>query len=656
MTNPIRPTVAAVVAAVFALGALLFPGGANGQEHAQVHNLKVVTDVTPDMTSTETIIAHVRKAGDSDEAMAEALRSMVSDARYWGPSQRLNLRNRLGGTDPIMILNCSMSTICQQDSEMMIAIWNLMGYSTRMHQLGWHTSPEVWYEGRWRHFDATFDAVTRDKDGQVTTVLDRDAIYGVKDNKPWVRHNAYISRTEPYVLGHTMGLTLRRGETFTRYWGPLSKDDGYYVPASDGRRPHDRVDEKGSWMTMAMNAKPRPFEAPPADATYGNGLWVFQPDLGADDWRTLCEQVSDLDVARDEQGVSELRSTRDGKGGQVVFRVRSPYVMTGGKFTAQVRRSGKGGIVMVEGSTDYGKTWRRMLRSQSDKSGPISVDLANLVCAEFDYLLRLTVWPDDKAAELGVASLKFETITQANPFVLPALRPGKTTVRVEAGEQMERITLWPDLEGGQYRQHAVEALNVQRCREAGEMPGWSTGIAAIRTGEESYLTLRVDVPRDLERLTVGGRFTVRPGRVKMFWSLDGKEWTELPMSFKQAGKETRNELRSSIANYETVDSFPAGTKSALVKFWFAPKSADSRPEDMHLLSGLRIDAYYPPPAQKQLPAVEVTYAWQQLNEGKWVDKTHTQKVESLPASYEIEVQADEASQPRMKWLRVQQAK
>jgi hypothetical protein len=283
------------------------------------------------------------------------------------------------------------------------------------------------------------------------------------------------------------------------------------------------------------------------------------------------------------------------------------------------------------------------------------VDLETLVSTHFDYLVRLTMRAGERDAEMALGDLRIETITQANPFVLPALRPGKTTVKVEAGEQMERITFTPDFESGQYRQVITEAKNVQRAKEVPGGPAWSSGLAAMRRGEESHIVMRVDTPRDLERLTVGGRFTARPGRVKLFYSLDSAEWTELPFTYKQAGKTSENELRGTVVNYETVSEFPAETRTVYVKVWFAPKDADADPEDMGLLSGLRIDAWYPPPAKYEMPPVEVTYNWQQLQDGEWVEKTHTQVVKELPASYEIEVDSDADAQPRMKWVRVKLA-
>ncbi len=94
------------------------PAAAQERGVAILHNLKkVVTDAVPDMTTVESLLADIIRPDMTDEQKCTAVWKLVHRNQFWNSSSRLKLRRRFGGTDPVVMLNCSAQTICQQDSD-----------------------------------------------------------------------------------------------------------------------------------------------------------------------------------------------------------------------------------------------------------------------------------------------------------------------------------------------------------------------------------------------------------------------------------------------------------------------------------------------------------------------------------------------------------
>jgi len=634
---------------------LTVSAAASAEDAAALYNLKVTTDNTPDVTSTEALLAEIIDPQASDEDKCMAVWEVIYLNRFWNPSSRGNLRNRIGGTDPILTLNCFAPTICQEDAEMAIALWSLLGYSTRMWQLGWHTTPEVFYGGRWRHFDPTLGVITRDEFGEVDSVTTRtdywrEEYYG--QQYPWMSGSAYVSHTEPFVLGHTMGLTLRRGESLTRYWYPLSTESDYYCPGNNGARPSDRGPTDGydkTYLEMAMELAERRFEILPYDAAYANGVWLFEPDLELPNWSDLLADSENLSVGS-EDGKSYLHPAQAGLPAEAVFRIKSPYVMAGGWFTATARCGAAGDSVVVLASTDGGKTWTEYWRRDTPGQQQVQIRLHAIVNCQFDCLVKIVMTTPNGPQSVRVRDLRFETFAQNSPFVLPVLKLGQTDVTVSLGQQQERLTIVPPLDSPEYRNYIEDESNIVTAREAGQS-SWVHGICAQTPGQESYLIIKVETPGDMSYLRWGGRFTDDNTNNKLYYSYDGQNWQEMPWSYSQGPENTENSNRSRVAIYEELDSLPQGTRTVWLKFWFYRSSGQSG-SSLQLSTGIRIDADYAPPGQGDPPPIEITYCWSEFHGQTEVPVTHTQQISSYPTTYSITVGG--TAEPIMKWLKVHQ--
>ena len=621
------------------LGTTLWAGGS-----ARAYNLKVISENVPDVSSVDALLRQIIKPGMSDEQKCSAVWRVVYEHRFWRPASCGWYP--WGGTDPILNLNCFAPTICQQDSEMLCGLWSMLGYDVRLWQLNWHTTSEVFYGGRWRHFDATMGVISRDSAEEITSVTERHKREGYKKR---TRDESFVSHTDGYVLGHSMGLTLRRGESFTRYWRPLSKAPDYWTPGYNGRRPEDGFSKGKSRLRKSMALKPRRFEPLPTDAAYANGLWVFEPDLSIDGWQDLLEDRRNITV-RMKDDRPRLGPAKTAQNSWATFRVRSPYIITGGWLSGRASRGSEKDRVAIAASADGGATWKELWTHDEAGVRDFRVALREVVCGKLDYLLRFEMRAGPIAADVALQDLRIETVVQVNPFLLPALRLGETAIEVSAGEQLETVSLIPDLNSPEYRAMIVEEQNVVTARE-GNHEKWVRGICARTPGRESYLVFKVQTPGPMKRLRWGGRFERAGGQSKLYYSFDGKSWKEKPWSFEHALKETRNKHRASVANYEAIRTFPKDLNTVWVKFWFLKEAPVKEHCHLHLMTGLRIDADYLQ-AGADLPPVpcEVIYCWEEIHDERR-EKTHTEKVASYPHRYKVRVAGTE--EPVMKWVRMQ---
>ena len=91
---------------------------------------------------------------------------------------------------------------------------------------------------------------------------------------------------------------------------------------------------------------------------------------------------------------------------RVTIQLKSPYIMTQGKGTAD-------GIDSCEVSLDHGKTWKRAELK----------DFGAVIGGQVQALIRLTL-------QKSIRQLELQATVQNNPFALPYLSPGKNTIAV----------------------------------------------------------------------------------------------------------------------------------------------------------------------------------------------------------------------------------
>ena len=598
--------------------------------------LKLVSEAEPDMTSVESILKDITRPDMTDELKCIAVYQFVHQHRFWYPSAAA-MQNGRAVSDPVLQANCYATLICQQDAAITGALWAGLGYDVRYWQLKGHTTGEVYYGGRWRNFDATLGRYRRDKDGEIGDVsLTQGSMY-----KPGV---SYIPPYDDYEVGHRMDLSLRRGETFTRYWYPLSKENDYFRPGgSAGRFPDDK---KGQRRDLASIMRKKPYRIDAKGAGYCNGLWEFKPDLSDDRWREGFESTENVAVA----GGKCLSTKAAGTPAELVWRMRTPYIITGAWVEGEFTTDGAADAVKLSVSTNNGATWQE---TDAVKAGRQKLVLREHVADKFSYLLKLVM--KGAPGAVGVRDLSCTTVVQTNPLSLPALQAGPNKIRLSLGEQVETMTIYPDLETSDYRAQVLEESNIVTAREQLQEK-WLRGLCAGVGGRDSTLVYKVTAPGDIRQVRWGGRFRASKDDLnEMHYSTDGKTWKPQPMSNRWTfpTSETPNLY---IAYNETTKDLPEGTRTVFLKYRFKRPVPKKDPAELHIANAIRIDVDYVPKAKTGTAPVEVTYCWAEGDEKNPVEKTHTELArpdKSGPHTYTLTVAGEE--KPLMKWVRLRVA-
>ena len=137
---------------------------------AQVCNLKVVTDASPDYTDMGSMIHSITSNWEKPEDKCWALWYWSHIARRQTAPMILHGREL---TDPIRQFNDYGYAMCSTVSGINCATWGAMGLDVRFWDISLHTVPEVFYDGRWHMYDSSLSAIY--------TLCDGTTIAGVED-------------------------------------------------------------------------------------------------------------------------------------------------------------------------------------------------------------------------------------------------------------------------------------------------------------------------------------------------------------------------------------------------------------------------------------------------------------------------------------------
>ena len=227
-----------------------------------------------------------------------------------------------------------------------------------------------------------------------------------------------------------------------------------------------------------------------------------------------------------------------------------------------------------------------------------------------------------------------------NSKTQPKLLLGENTVHVGIGDQTESIVFWPDLQGDSAKAYIVDRKNmVSRPKHI----GYQGVLHAAKPNEEAYVVFRMDAPRDIRRVTYGGRLYNRAPRshIDFLHSLDGvKSWTKTYSL-------TETKPPWDVIHYETVDNVPVGTRSVLFKYALSGSAAGTSACSIY---AVRMEANHAP-ADPTFRPIEVTFNWsERQRDYSLVQRSHTEVVTKIPHRYTINVGG--ADHPVIKSLRV----
>ena len=505
----------------------------------------VVGTLRPDYYTLENMLRFPSFAGKKGEDMAVAIHDHMThrtDGTYhfWDVFESRGLpQRRRRVIDALKILNVYGWAICGQQASLLYALYRTAGMEARQFLAPGHCLCEVCYDGRWHVLDADMWAWFRHPDGHIASPYElaknpqalitdnpnRSDPCHMPDRKVEGFAEMYAAcATEgdhirdifpPWLdQAHAMDFHLRPGETLVR---SQTQQGCYYLPAAWKKLMSEHAQE---W-----NGFPR--ERFPAHRTFGNGRWIYAPDLtdASDDFRFAC------------WGEGTLQPGRHGLTGpgESVIRIQSPYVFCGRpEFQGDrvltrdgvwLEFSGEG-TLKIELDTPE-RTWTTLVDGAGTHAARL--DITEFMDARYEARIRVTL---GRGATLR--RLRFEGVIMTAPISLPRLQEGVNPMKLLCGDKFGGCTS-PSLDVVDFRASAdpatrwSEAVN---ARIAPYVPGWSQ-IEPAKAGPVE-LTYRFDAPVGRAFAWAYALASVREGpkdapqrRAVLEWSADGKTWETL---------------------------------------------------------------------------------------------------------------------------------
>jgi hypothetical protein len=345
------------------------------------------------------IVASAVKPGMTKREKAHALWFQEIRHRYhWSGDN-----NELG--DPVKVFNVYGHNTCGNDSICLAGLWKKAGLKVSPARVVGHCVTQAYFDGRWNLFDGDMHALYLLGDCRTVAceqdlVRDHDLVkrthtQGIlnpdkRANDDW-EASIYLFKGPPAgdrncVQDTTMNMVLRPGEALTWRWG------------------HTRP-------VKYHGQKPR------YPDTIWNGLWEYRPDFSRDLWKKGAASITGVKT----KGGALVAAGQ--KTGTVVWVMRSPYVLVGGRLETQ----GRGAKFSL--SWD-GKTWHKVgpdLDKLFPPAGPARYSY-RLRCelGAGARLRRLAIINDLQMAPLALPALA----VGANRFVYTDQSPGKRQVRI----------------------------------------------------------------------------------------------------------------------------------------------------------------------------------------------------------------------------------
>jgi hypothetical protein len=329
------------------------------------------------------IVSAAVEPGMTDREKAYALWFQEICHRYhWGGDN-----SELG--DPVKVFNIYGHNTCGNDSICLAGLWHQAGLKATPARVVGHCVSQAYFDGRWNLFDGDMHSMYLLRDNRTVAceqdlVRDHDLIkrshtQGIlnpdkRANDEW-EAAIYVFQGEPAgnrdcISGTSMNMVLRPGEAITWQWGHA-----------------DPVKVHGE-------SKPR------YPDLICNGLWEYRPNLSGELWKKGTAAIEGVQASR-----GELKAVED-KTGTVVWTVRSPYVLVGGRL--EVEGSG----VKFSLSWD-GKTWTEAAADLSKFFPPDGP-------ARYEYRLRCELDASARLKRLAIVN-----DLQMAPLALPAMSVGE---------------------------------------------------------------------------------------------------------------------------------------------------------------------------------------------------------------------------------------
>jgi hypothetical protein len=508
---------------------------------------RLIGDHRADFASCKNIVESPMFRGRQGEELALAFYryfTSTNDGTYhfWSPDEtpgRPQVRGNV--SDPIRLLNGYGWMLCGQHSSFLYSLYRAAGLEARQYGAPGHCLCEVAYEGGWHVYDVDMWTWFRTPAGHVASAfeLSQDAFNLIVTNRNKSSPCNLPDRTLPDYAdmyahlptrngrpaevwprwethAHTMDFVLRPGETLIR------------SQRSEGRFPFPPSwqmylkEFPADWKAASPRERYAPFR------TYGNGRWIYEPNLAA----------GFLDFAagaRDCQGITQTPEGLVGAG-HCIFPFVSPYPFVSRPAWEKDPIEYRDGSWLTLVASGYAKleitdalgNWKT-LPVKADGTEE-RFDLSALLEARYAFDLRLTLGAGGR-----LSRLRFEGYVLTAPMALPRLDEGINRFTLRGKDKYGLATV-PCERLPDFRTAAAVPIDQQAQIRRGVVrpgaPGWQ--VIAPKEERPVEATFRFQAPEGEKFAwfyvlgSVAEGPTGEPPRAVSFaWSSDGEEFRPL---------------------------------------------------------------------------------------------------------------------------------
>jgi hypothetical protein len=257
------------------------------------------------------IMASAVRPGMTDREKAQALWFQEIRHRYhWSGDN-----NELG--DPVKVFNIYGHNTCGNDSICLAGLWKRAGLKVTPARIVGHCVTQCFFDGRWNLFDG-----------------DMHSLYLLRDNRTVACEQDLVRDHDLIKRSHTQGILNPDKRANDEWEASIYLFEG--APAGDRNCAQDttmnmmlRPGEAITWRWGHTSPVKYHGEKPGYPDTICNGLWEYRPDLSRELWRKGAASV--VNVRSKDGGLS----ADEGQTGSIVWVIRSPYVLVGGRLEAE---------------------------------------------------------------------------------------------------------------------------------------------------------------------------------------------------------------------------------------------------------------------------------------------------------------------------------
>ena len=389
-----------------------------------------------DVTDPWLVVNGKRNWRTLKDVVAEATRGVTTPADKARAIWESHRRRRFHATtwdaecsDVVKVLNVYGYTLCGNEAHLMGDLWKAAGLRVRRGYPIGHCVTEVFYDGAYHLLDSDEHVICLQRDNRTIAscaevVRDHDLVkrthtYGIGqgESRKTDEFSASLYSHEGPRKGdwhartrHTMGLTLRPGESLELRWDHVGKQYTAGKALKKGQRKVDGLgDLLAGWGGTAYD-------------NLRNGKLRYRPDLSGPAARRGAESA---DNARFDAKSASVRPDKTGRPAAVTWAFASPYVFVGGQARASLRL-GKAARGQWRYSAD-GKTWRALAERKGPGAHVLSAGLDEAVSPRgrptYRFRLQLVLEGDAAAGEIG-----FEADVQTSLLALPELEVGANEI------------------------------------------------------------------------------------------------------------------------------------------------------------------------------------------------------------------------------------